>query len=96
MGVSDILASHREQIQRIAGGHGARSLRVFGSVVRGAARADSDVDLLVEMEPGRTLLDLIAIKQDVEDLLGREVHVVTEAAVSPYMRESVLEEAVSL
>jgi hypothetical protein len=96
MGTSDILESHREQIQRIAARHGARNLRVFGSVARGEARADSDLDLLVEMERGRTLLDVIAIKQDVEDLLGREVHVVTEAAVSPYMRESVLKEAVNL
>ncbi len=72
------------------------SLRVFGSVARGDARPDSDVDLLVEMERGRTLLDVVAIKQDVEDLLGRKVDVVTQAAVSPYMRESVLKEAVSL
>jgi hypothetical protein len=96
MGTVDILAPHREQIRRIAAGYGARSVRVFGSVARGAAGPDSDVDLLLEMEPGRTLLDLVAIKQDVEDLLGREVHVVTEAAVSPYMRESVLKEAMSL
>ena len=96
MGTSGILAPHREQIQRIAARHGAMSLRVFGSVARGDARPDSDVDLLVEMERGRTLLDVVAIKQDVEDLLGRKVDVVTQAAVSPYMRESVLKEAVSL
>lgn len=94
--MSDILASHREEIQRIAVRHGARTVRVFGSVARGEAGPDSDVDLLVEMDRGRTLLDIIAIKQDVEDLLGRRVDVVTEAAVSPYMRESVLKEAVSL
>jgi predicted nucleotidyltransferase len=96
MGTSDILAPHREQIQRIAARHGAMSLRVFGSVARGDARPDSDVDLLVEMERGRTLLDVVAIKQDVEDLLDRKVDVVTQAAISPYMRESVLKEAVSL
>ena len=56
----------------------------------------SDLDLLVEMEPGRSLLDLVAIKQDLEELLGCKVDVVTEAAVSPYLRERVLNEAVLL
>lgn len=71
-------------------------MHVFGSVVRGEARTGSDLDLLVKLEPGRSLLDLIAIKQDLEDLLGCEVDVVTEAAISPYMKEQVLKEAVSL
>ena len=56
----------------------------------------SDLDLLVEMEPGRTLLDLVAIKQDLEELLGCKVDVVTEAAISPYLRDKVLHEAVHL
>ena len=71
-------------------------MRVFGSVARGEDTAASDLDLLVEMEPKRSLLDLVAIKQDLEDLLGCRVHVVTEAAVSPYLRERVLQEAVHL
>jgi predicted nucleotidyltransferase len=71
-------------------------VHVFGSVVRGEAKTGSDLDLLVKLEPGRSLLDLIAIKQDLEDLLGCEVDVVTEAAISPYMKEQVLKEAVSL
>ena len=87
---------HRAEILRIAHANGATRVRVFGSVARGTARPDSDLDLLVEFEPGRSLLDLVAIKQDLEDLLGREVHVVTEAAVSPYMREEVLQEATPL
>ena len=91
-----ILQDKRDEILRIAGAHGAHSVRVFGSVSRGEAGTKSDVDLLVKLEPGRSLLDLIAIKQDLEDLLGREVDVVTEDAVSPYIREQVLEEAVSL
>jgi predicted nucleotidyltransferase len=65
-------------------------------MVRGEAKADSDLDLLVKLDPGQSLLDLIAIKQDLEDLLGCEVDVVTEAAISPYMKEQVLKEAVSL
>jgi len=55
-----------------------------------------DIDLLVEMEPGRSLLDIVAIKQEVEDLLGKKVDVVTKAALSPYLRDEVLQEAVVL
>jgi hypothetical protein len=65
-------------------------------MVRGEAKPDSDLDLLITLDQGRTLLDLIAIKQDLEDLLQRKVDVVTEAAISPYMKEQVLKEAVSL
>lgn len=65
-------------------------------MAKGEDTAASDLDLLVEMEPGRSLLDLVAIKQDLEDLLGCRVQVDTEAAVSPYLREKVLEEAVRL
>ncbi len=76
--------------------HGAQNVRVFGSVSRGEASSESDVDFLVKLESGRSLLDLIAIKQELEDVLGCEVDVVTEDAVSPYIREQVLKEAVSL
>jgi predicted nucleotidyltransferase len=87
---------NRAEILRIARANGATRVRVFGSVARCLARPDSDLDLLVEFEPGRSLLDLVAIKQDLGDLLGREVHVVTEAAVSPYMREEILQDATPL
>jgi hypothetical protein len=76
MASSKILQDKREEILRIAGAHGAQNVRVFGSVSRGEAGTESDVDLLVKLEPGRSLLDLIAIKQELEDLLGREVDVV--------------------
>lgn len=85
---ADILAS--------AARHGARSVRVFGSVARGEARDDSDLDLLVEMEEGRTLLDLIGLHQDLTDLLPCEVEVVTEADLSRHYRPRVLQEAVAL
>jgi uncharacterized protein len=91
-----ILQDNREEILRIAATHGAQNVRVFGSVSRGEAGSKSDLDLLVKLESGRSLLDLIAIKQELEDLLGREVDVVTEDGVSPYIREQVLKEAVSL
>ena len=71
-------------------------MRLFGSVARDDSAADSDIDILVRLEAGRSLLDLIAVKQDLEDLLGRSVDVVTEASVSPYFREMVLGEAVPL
>ena len=90
------LKDKREEILRIAAGYGARNIRFFGSLARGEGRPDSDVDLLVTLEPGRSLLDIIAVKQDLEDLLHCEVDVVTEAGISPYIREQVLKEAVSL
>lgn len=96
MNMTELLRLKKEEVRRIARQHGAVNLRVFGSVARGEAKEGSDLDLLVEMEPGRSLLDLVAIKQDLEDLLGCKVDVVTEAAVSPYLRERVLNEAVSL
>ena len=91
-----MLKEKREQILAIAELHGAREVRVFGSVARGEATPTSDLDLLLEMGEERSLLDIIAIKQDLEEFLGCRVHVVTEAAVSPYLREKVLREAISL
>lgn len=76
--------------------NGARDIRIFGSVARGQQGLRSDLDVLVTMEPGRSLLDLVAIKQDLEDMLGLPVHVVTEEAVSPYLRQRVLSEAEEL
>lgn len=96
MTLEQILRDFREVILRIARDHGAEQVRVFGSTVRGEARPDSDVDLLVRLEPERSLLDLVAIKQDLEDLLGCKVDVVTEASLSPYIRDAVLKEAVIL
>jgi predicted nucleotidyltransferase len=91
-----ILQDRRMDILQIAARHGARTVRIFGSVARGEAGPDSDVDVLVNLNPGRSLLDIVAIKQDLEDLLGRKVDVVTEAAISPYIREQVLKEAIDL
>jgi len=80
----------------IAHKYGARNVRLFGSAARGRTSIRSDVDLLVEMEPGSSLIDIVAIKQDLEDLLGCKVDVVTENALSPYIRDEVLREAMSL
>lgn len=96
MDISKTVQSNRDEILRIAAKHGARNVRVFGSVARGQAGLTSDLDLLVQLDPGYSLLDLIAIKQDVEDLLHCEVDVVTEAAISPYIRDQVLREVTAL
>ena len=90
------LRSRRDEIFKIAALHGAKDLRIFGSVARGETTQSSDLDVLIRLEPGRSLLDLIGIKQDLEDLLGCSVDVVTEEAVSPHIRDQVLKDAVSL
>jgi predicted nucleotidyltransferase len=96
MGIDELLKQHRREILSLATRHGARNVRLFGSVARGQARPDSDVDLLVEMEKRRNLLDLVAFWQDVEDLLGRRVDVVSDGGVNPYLRARILGEAVPL
>jgi predicted nucleotidyltransferase len=90
------VAIRRDEILRLASEHGARDVRIFGSVARGQAGPSSDLDLLVRLEPGRSLLDLIALKQDLEDLLGIPVDVVTDAALSPYLRTAILSQAVPI
>lgn len=96
MAMDRLLIDNRADILRIAEENGATRVRIFGSFARGTARPDSDIDVLVDLEPGRHLLHLIAIKQDLEDLLGREIHIVTEAAVSPYIRDEVVRSATPL
>lgn len=79
-------------IVQLAGKHGARSIRVFGSIARGDSQEASDVDFLVEFEKGRTLFDLIGLRLDLRDLLGVEVDVVTPNSLR-YIRDRVLAEA---
>ncbi len=96
MGISEFIKQNRKDILDIAKSHGALNVRLFGSIARGTSREDSDIDLLVSMEPGSSLLDIIAIKQDLEDFLERKVDVVTENSISPYIRDQVLKEAINL
>jgi predicted nucleotidyltransferase len=96
MTLAELLGDKRQDILRLTARHGARNVRVFGSLARGEARPGSDVDILIALDPERSLLDLVALKQDLEDLLGCKVDVVTEAAVSPYIRPQVLQDAVAL
>ncbi len=96
MGIDDDITAKRDAILGVAARHGARRIRIFGSVARGDARPDSDLDLLVVMEDGRSLLDLIGLGQDLEELLGRKVDVVSEGGLSVHLRDRVLAEAVAL
>jgi predicted nucleotidyltransferase len=96
MGIDEVLKAKREEILRIAAQHGARNVRIFGSVARGEAKLDSDVDVLVDLEPGRSLLDLGGLLMDLRDLLGCNVDVVTEKGLRERIRDRVLREAVPL
>lgn len=90
------LQIRRDDILSIAARHGARNVRVFGSVARGEARPDSDVDILVHMEPGRSLFDLGGLLYDLQILLGVDVDVVTEKGLRPRIRAQVIREAIPL
>lgn len=94
--IHELLKAKRDDRLRIATAHGAHNVRAFGSVARGDAKPTSDVDFLVELEEGRSLLDHVALIQALEDLLGRKVDVVTDGAVHWYIRDRVLAEAVPL
>jgi predicted nucleotidyltransferase len=96
MSLPEFLEANREDILRIAARHGASNVRLFGSLARGDAAADSDVDLLVTLEKGRSLFDLGALLEDLKTLLGRDVDVVTENGLRARIRDRVLKEAVPL
>jgi uncharacterized protein len=96
LGIQELIADKREEILAIATKHGAYNIRIFGSVARGEARDDSDVDFLVETGPNRSSWFPVGLKLDLEDLLGREVDVATEKTLHEMIRDQVLEEVVSL
>jgi hypothetical protein len=90
------LAKYREAILKLALARGARKVRLFGSVARGDSRPDSDIDILVEMDPSRSLIDRVGLRLDLEELLQRRVDLVTERSLYPPIRARVLSEAISL
>ena len=90
------MKAKREEILRVCAKYGAHNVRVFGSVARSEADEQSDIDFLVELEPGRTLFDLGGLQYDLEQLLGFRVDVVTERGLKPRIRERVLREALPL
>ena len=90
------LRARRDEIIAVARARGASHVRVFGSVARGEATDTSDVDFLVDLEPGRSLLDLGGLLMDLQDLLQRDVDVVTERGLRPRVADRVLADAVDL
>lgn len=93
MEIREFIQEKRHDILQMAAEHGARNVRIFGSVARGDAGAESDVDILVKMDQGRSLLDLSALVMDLRDLLGRKVDVVSEDGLYWLLRRRILREA---
>ena len=96
MKLDEVVMPNRDRILQMAEQYGARRVRVFGSVARRQDDADSDIDFLVDMEPGRSLLDLGGLLIDLEKLLNTKVDVVTEDGLRDRIRARVLNEAVTL
>ncbi len=93
MGSYDSIEKKRLEIIRLASRHGASNIRLFGSVARDEAGPESDIDFLVDLEPGRSLLDLSGLLLDLQALLGQKVDVVTEKGLHWYIRDKILAEA---
>ncbi len=96
MNQTELIKENRQDILRIAAKYGAYNVRVFGSVVRGSAGPESDIDVLVDIEPGRSLLDLGGLLIELQELLGCNVDVVTEKGLKERIRDRVIREAVPL
>jgi predicted nucleotidyltransferase len=96
MEIYDLLKSKRAEIYQIALKHGAKNIRLFGSAARKEADGKSDVDLLVDLEPGRSLLDHAALWIELQKILGCKVDVITESGLKPRIHERVLKEAIPL
>ena len=86
-------ATKRSEILALAARYGCRDVRLFGSWALGTASPGSDVELLVDVERGRSLLDIVGLCDDLADLLGCHVDVVTDGGLSPYLRERIYAEA---
>jgi len=96
MTIEELRLTRREEIFRLASRRGAGNIRVFGSVARGESDERSDIDFLVDLEPGRSLLDLGGLQRDLEKLLARNVDVVSARGLRDRVRERVLQDAVPL
>ncbi|WP_205948501.1 nucleotidyltransferase family protein [Pueribacillus theae] len=96
MSISMKLKDNREEILRIAKENGIKNLKLFGSVARSEDGEESDIDLLVSFEEGKSLFDLIRFKQEMEEIMGKNVDVLTENAIHHSIKEKILNEAIPL
>ncbi len=91
-----MLRARRDRITQVAAQHGAHNVRVFGSIVRGEAGPTTDIDLLIEMDNWRSLLDLMELSQELEAFIQRKVNILTDEGLSPYLEKHFHAEAVPL
>jgi hypothetical protein len=96
MTLDELRSLHRDQILALAERRGARNVRVFGSIARGDQHSSSDVDFLVDFEPGRSLLDLAGLWMDLESMLGCKVDVVSSRGLRPRVASEILHDVISL
>ena len=96
MSTLETLRSRKPEIERLASLHGVHNIRVFGSVARAEDTAQSDIDFLIDMEESCSLLDLVGFQQELEAMLNRPAEVLTEKGINPYLRDSILGEAIAL
>ena len=95
-GIAEVIGDKRDEVLHLAEKYGAHNVRIFGSVARGEASADSDVDFLVDFGPGATIFDMVGLWQDLTELLGREVDLSTEKSLKRWVKPQVLKDAVNL
>lgn len=96
LGIEDIIGDKRQAVIDLAARHGAFNVRVVGSVARGEARPDSDIDLLMTIPGPRSIFDLVGLWLDLQDLLGRDVSIIPDSALDEDFMRSVLEDAIPL
>jgi len=96
MSLRELVKNQRDVILNIAAKHGAQNVRLFGSVARGEETDASDFDFLVDMQEGRSFLDLVEFGDELEELLHRKVDVITDGGISSHLRDRILSESVLL
>ncbi len=93
MTLDELMATYGQQILALADRFGVENVRVFGSVARGEADEESDIDLLVSIRPGTTLLDLGGLLWRMEELLSAKVDIVSDRRINRHMKDAILSEA---